>query len=286
MIKVVGVRFKKAGKIYYFDPGELDIQRNDFVIVETIRGIEFGTIEIANREVEDGDIVTPLKSVIRIATDDDIEVHKANKAKAKEAHKTFIDKVAEHELDMKLIYVEYTFDGNKILFYFTADNRIDFRELVKDLATIYKTRIELRQIGVRDGAKHLGGVGYCGRETCCSTHLCEFKPVSIKMAKDQSISLNPTKISGVCGRLMCCMRFEQEGYEYLLKTMPRIGAIVKTDEGKGVVVQNSALQQIVKVRLEKDGNVSMMNFDLEQVVDTGKVDRNYFVEEEVVGDIE
>ncbi|NLY20259.1 MAG: stage 0 sporulation family protein [Tissierellia bacterium] len=280
MIDVVGIRFRQAGKIYFFDPVGLEIDLYDHVIVETIRGIEYGQVVVANKTIREDEIISTLKPVIRVATEEDIAKNAENKRKADEAYHVFKEKVIEHDLNMKLIYVEYTFDGNKILFYFTADKRIDFRDLVKDLAAIYKTRIELRQIGVRDEAKYLGAVGYCGRETCCSTHLCEFKPVSIKMAKDQNISLNPTKISGVCGRLMCCMRYEQEGYEYLLKKMPKIGAIVKTEEGRGVVIQNSALQQIVRVRVETEDGIKMMNFPIDEVHDTGAVDKNYVTEDE------
>ena len=217
MVKVVGVRFKRAGKIYYFDPGEIDVKLNDFVIVETARGIEFGHVVVGPKEVTEDEIVAPLKSVIRVATDEDFEIHRENKRKAKEALIICEQKVAEHGLAMKLVDVEYTFDNNKVIFYFTADGRVDFRELVKDLAAIFRTRIELRQIGVRDEAKMIGGIGPCGKTICCGQFLGEFEPVSIKMAKEQSLSLNPTKISGLCGRLMCCLKFEHQVYEELYR---------------------------------------------------------------------
>ena len=213
MVKVVGVRFRTAGKIYFFDPGKLRIKRGDFVIVETARGIEFGTVVGDMREVEDDKVIQPLKPVIRIANQRDIEQEAANKVKEKEAYQVCLEKIRKHNLEMKLIDAEYTFDNNKVLFYFTADGRIDFRELVKDLAAVFKTRIELRQIGVRDETKIVGGIGICGRPLCCHTHLSDFIPVSIKMAKEQNLSLNPTKISGVCGRLMCCLKHEEETYE-------------------------------------------------------------------------
>ncbi len=213
MIKVVGVRFKSAGKIYYFDPGELDIPVESFVIVETVRGLEFGKVVIGEREVQEDDIVLPLKQVIRLATPEDIEQMEKNRSKENEAKEICLQKIATHELPMKLVDVEYTFDGSKVIFYFTAEGRVDFRELVKDLASVFRTRIELRQIGVRDEAKMVGGVGSCGRVLCCASFLGDFEPVSIRMAKDQNLSLNPTKISGICGRLMCCLKYENEGYE-------------------------------------------------------------------------
>ena len=249
MIKVVGVRFKKAGKIYYFDPADMNIQKDTYVVVETARGIEFGECVIGIKEINENDIVSPLKSVLRIATNEDIEKHFKNKDKEKDAFDICLKKIQEHGLTMKLIDVEYTFDNNKVIFYFTADGRVDFRELVKDLATIFKTRIELRQIGVRDEAKMLGGLGPCGRPMCCSTFLGDFASVSIKMAKEQNLSLNPTKISGICGRLMCCLNYEQSTYEDIRKRIPKVGSIVKTEGGTGVVVSNNIIKESVKVKL-------------------------------------
>jgi len=246
MVKVIGVRFKKAGKIYYFDPGELILGKDTSVIVETARGVEFGYVVIENREVPEEDIVAPLKSVIREATEEDVLHNKDNKEKEIEAFKICLKKIEKHKLDMKLIDVEYTFDNNKILFYFTAEGRIDFRELVKDLASVFRTRIELRQIGVRDEAKMMGGIGICGLKLCCKSFLGEFQPVSIKMAKEQGLSLNPTKISGNCGRLMCCLKYEHEAYEELLRRMPKVGAIIETAEGQGVVIDIFLLKEIVK----------------------------------------
>ncbi len=250
MVKVVGVRFKRAGKIYYFDPGEFIIDLNQNVIVETARGIEFGLVVVPNRDVDESEIVAPLKKVIRVATDEDIAHATENSRKEKEAFNVCIQKINDHKLDMKLIDVEYTFDNNKVLFYFTADGRVDFRELVKDLAAVFKTRIELRQIGVRDESKMMGGIGICGRVLCCKSFLGEFQPVSIKMAKEQSLSLNPTKISGTCGRLMCCLKYEQEAYEDLLSRVPKVGAIVATPEGQGTVVDVNLLKEILKVKLD------------------------------------
>ncbi|MDF2592679.1 MAG: stage 0 sporulation protein [Clostridia bacterium] len=254
MVKTVGVRFKKAGKIYYFDPDELVIDLEDNVIVETIRGIEFGEVVLGIREVAEEQIVAPLKKVLRVATEEDKKIYWDNKNKERDALAICLQKVQQHNLDMKLIDVEYTFDNNKIIFYFTADGRIDFRELVKDLASVFKTRIELRQIGVRDEAKMIGGVGPCGRALCCSSFLGDFAPVSIKMAKEQSLSLNPAKISGICGRLMCCLKYEQEAYEYARSIVPRIGSIVDTAEGKGEVVSNNMLKEQVRVMLELQEN--------------------------------
>jgi cell fate regulator YaaT (PSP1 superfamily) len=254
MVKTVGVRFKKAGKIYYFDPDELAINAEDNVIVETIRGIEFGEVVLGIREVSEEQIVAPLKKVLRIATDEDKRIYWDNKNKEKDALTICQQKIQQHNLDMKLIDVEYTFDNNKIIFYFTADGRVDFRELVKDLASVFKTRIELRQIGVRDESKMIGGVGPCGRALCCSSFLGDFAPVSIKMAKEQSLSLNPAKISGICGRLMCCLKYEQEAYEYARKIVPRVGSIVDTAEGKGEVVGNNMLKEQVRVLLEIQEN--------------------------------
>ncbi len=250
MVKVIGVRFKKAGKIYYFGPDEYEISKGNFVIVETARGIEFGECVIGMKEIPEDDIVSPLKLVLRIATEEDITKHKENKEKEKEAFDICLNKISEHKLNMKLIDVEYTFDNNKVIFYFTAEGRVDFRDLVKDLATIFKTRIELRQIGVRDEAKMLGGLGPCGRSLCCSTFLGDFASVSIKMAKEQSLSLNPTKISGICGRLMCCLNYEQSTYEDIRKRLPRVGSIVETKRGKGEVVNNNVLKEKISVRFK------------------------------------
>ena len=248
MTKVIGVRFRHAGKIYYFSPGDLEIATGEHVIVETARGVEYGHVVIGNREVEDEKVVQPLKSVIRLATDKDDEQSMTNREKEKEAYKICQEKIRKHKLDMKLIDAEYTFDNNKVLFYFTADGRIDFRELVKDLASVFRTRIELRQIGVRDETKILGGIGICGRPLCCYTHQSEFLPVSIKMAKEQNLSLNPTKISGVCGRLMCCLKHEEEIYEELNSRLPSVGEYVTTKDGmKGEVNSVNVLRQLVKV---------------------------------------
>ena len=241
MITVVGVRFKKAGKIYYFDPDGMDIEEGDCAIVETARGIEFGHVIVGPKEVSEEEIVPPLKKVLRIAGEEDHRIHQMNKEKAIDAFSICEQKIEEHGLEMKLIDVEYTFDNNKVIFYFTADGRVDFRELVKDLAAIFKTRIELRQIGVRDEAKMIGGLGPCGRVACCSTFLGDFDPVSIKMAKDQSLSLNPSKISGLCGRLMCCLKYENEVYEKLLEKIPAIGTIAITPEGYGTIVETNTL---------------------------------------------
>lgn len=255
MTRVIGVRFRPAGKIYYFAPGKFHIRQGDKVIVETARGIEFGTVVTGPKEVKDEEVMQPLKSVIRIATEEDKRAEEKNREKEKEAFEICLEKIRKHNLDMKLINAEYTFDNNKVLFYFTADGRIDFRELVKDLAAVFRTRIELRQIGVRDETKIRGGIGICGRPLCCHTYLSEFAPVSIKMAKEQNLSLNPTKISGVCGRLMCCLTNEEETYEELNSRLPAIGNTVTTNEGlKGEVQSVSVLRQLVKVvvTLEND----------------------------------
>ncbi len=255
MVNVIGVRFRRAGKIYYFDPAGFDIKQGDNVIVETARGVEYGKVVLGLREIEDDKVIQPLKPVIRQATPVDDEVERENKEKEKEAFRICLEKIEKHGLEMKLIDSEYTFDNNKVLFYFTADGRIDFRELVKDLASVFKTRIELRQIGVRDETKIVGGIGICGRTLCCNSHLSEFAPVSIKMAKEQNLSLNPTKISGVCGRLMCCLKNEQEAYEELNAKLPDVGDYVTTnDKLKGEVQSVSVLKQLVKVivTLEKD----------------------------------
>ena len=252
MARVVGVRFREVGKVYYFDPVDDKFEKGDHVIVETVRGIECGEIARENSDVDDSQIVKPLKKVVRRATEADLKVVSENRVKEQEAFDICIEKIAEHGLDMmKLVNVEYAFDGSKILFYYTSDVRVDFRELVKDLARVFRTRIELRQIGVRDGSKMLGGLGMCGRPFCCSTFLGDFQPVSIKMAKEQGLSLNPVKISGTCGRLMCCLKYEQDTYEHLLKITPKQGAIVDTPEGKGVVVETNLISGVLKVRLDR-----------------------------------
>lgn len=253
MIKVIGVRFRQAGKVYFFSPEQFHVKQGDKVIVETARGVEFGSVVMGPKEVEDEEITQPLKPVIRVATEEDKRNEEKNREKEKEAFDICLDKIRKHELDMKLINAEYTFDGNKVLFYFTADGRIDFRELVKDLAAVFRTRIELRQIGVRDETKIRGGIGICGRALCCHTYLSDFAPVSIKMAKEQNLSLNPTKISGVCGRLMCCLTNEEETYEELNSHLPAIGDTVTTIEGfKGEVQSVSVLRQLVKVVVSLD----------------------------------
>lgn len=266
MVKVIGVRFRTAGKVYFFNPGQLEIKQGDHVIVETARGIEYGTVVGAPREVDEEKVVQPLKSVLRIANQKDDEQEAANKQKEKEAFKICLEKIKKHDLEMKLIDAEYTFDNNKVLFYFTADGRIDFRELVKDLAAVFKTRIELRQIGVRDETKILGGIGICGRPLCCHTHLSEFAPVSIKMAKEQNLSLNPTKISGVCGRLMCCLKNEEETYEELNRKLPNVGDFVTTDDGlKGEVQSVNVLRQLVKVVVDVGDEKEIQEYRADQL---------------------
>lgn len=265
----MGVRFKKAGKIYYFDPGDFEIPKDEFVIVETARGVEFGRVVIARKQVEEHDVVLPLKKVLRIADAKDRLIVDENKKAATEAYEVCGQKVEEHELDMKLIDVEYTFDRNKVIFYFTADGRVDFRELVKDLAAIFRTRIELRQIGVRDEAKMLGGIGPCGRMLCCSTYLGDFEPVSIKMAKDQNLSLNPTKISGLCGRLMCCLKYENDEYETAKEQLPDLGDMVTTPNGTGKVVGLNILERVLQVELVEHGKV--LEFTLEEILNEGAV---------------
>jgi len=266
MVKVIGVRFRTAGKIYFFDPAKFPIKRGDHVIVETARGVEYGTVVGDPRMVEDDKVVQPLKPVLRVATKRDDEQEANNKLKEKDAFKICLEKIKKHNLEMKLIDAEYTFDNNKVLFYFTADGRIDFRELVKDLASVFKTRIELRQIGVRDETKILGGIGICGRPLCCHSHLSEFVPVSIKMAKEQNLSLNPTKISGVCGRLMCCLKHEEETYEYLNKTLPNVGDFVTTEDGlKGEVHSVNVLRQLVKVIVQIDDEKEIREYKVEQL---------------------
>lgn len=265
MANVIGVRFKPTGKMYYFDPLEFQLNPGDHVIVETSRGTEYGEVVMGNSVVEDDKFTKPLKGVIRIATDGDTEHNRKNKELAKEAYKICLEKIQKHNLEMKLVEVEYTFDGNKILFYFTADGRIDFRELVKDLATVFKTRIELRQIGVRDEAKTLGSIGVCGRDLCCSKFLNEFVPVSIKMAKEQGLSLNPTKISGACGRLMCCLKYEQETYEELLQVTPKQGSIVETPDGSGIVEYVSILKGVAKVKLDDEDEKTLKEFKVSDI---------------------
>ena len=265
MAEIIGVRFKNVGKIYYFDPDGKQINNGQRVIVETARGVECGEVALSNRIVEDSEIVSPLKKVIRIATREDLQKITENKKKEQEALEICQQKINEHKLDMKLVDVEYTFDNNKILFYFTADGRVDFRELVKDLAAIFRTRIELRQIGVRDESKMLGGLGICGRPFCCSTFLGEFQPVSIKMAKEQSLSLNPTKISGTCGRLMCCLKYEQDVYEQLLKITPKVGAIVNSPDGKGQVIDSNLLTGVIKVRLDKNPDAAPRTYNKKEL---------------------
>ncbi len=266
MIKVIGVRFRTAGKIYFFDPVNFEIKRGDHVIVETARGIEFGTVMSGVTEVEEEKVIQPLKPVIRLANQRDMEQEAANKLKEKEAFRICLEKIRKHNLEMKLIDAEYTFDNNKVLFYFTADGRIDFRELVKDLASVFKTRIELRQIGVRDETKIVGGIGICGRPLCCHSYLSDFIPVSIKMAKEQNLSLNPTKISGVCGRLMCCLKNEEETYEELNRRLPGIGDYVTTEDGlKGEVQSVNVLRQLVKVVVEEGDEKEIKEYPVEQL---------------------
>ena len=266
MVKVVGVRFRSAGKIYYFDPAECDMKVGTHVIVETARGVEYGTVMIAPREVADDKVVQPLKSVIRVATKEDEKQERRNKEKEKDAFKICLEKIAKHKLEMKLVEAEYTFDNNKLLFYFTADGRIDFRELVKDLASVFRTRLELRQIGVRDETKILGGIGICGRELCCKSYLSEFAPVSIKMAKEQNLSLNPTKISGVCGRLMCCLKNEEETYEYLNSRLRNIGDTVTTIDGvRGEVQSVNVLRQLVKVIVEVNDEKELREYKVKEL---------------------
>ena len=267
MYDVVGVRFKKAGKIYYFDPGDLSIQKDDFVIVETVRGVEYGKAVVPRKQVEEHDVVLPLKKVVRIADHKDRMIVEENKQAAQEAYDVCNEKVNGHQLDMKLVDVEYTFDRNKVIFYFTADGRVDFRELVKDLAAIFRTRIELRQIGVRDEAKMLGGIGPCGRMLCCSTFLGDFDPVSIKMAKDQNLSLNPTKISGLCGRLMCCLKYENDEYEAAKEELPDLGEIIQTPQGRGKVVGLNLLERVLQVELKEQDRV--LEYTLDEIIKEG-----------------
>ncbi|WP_134702227.1 stage 0 sporulation family protein [Ammoniphilus sp. YIM 78166] len=269
MVEVVGIRFKKAGKIYYFDPGEWPVEKNGYAIVETARGVEYGQVVIGRKQVTENDVVFPLKKVIRLATTEDSEQVSANKKMAAEAMQVCQEKIVQHQLEMKLIDVEYTFDRNKIIFYFTAEGRVDFRELVKDLAFVFRTRIELRQIGVRDEAKMLGGIGPCGRILCCSTFLGDFEPVSIKMAKDQNLSLNPVKISGLCGRLMCCLKYENDNYESAKESLPDMGQLVVTPLGNGRVVGLNILERLVQVDVPDQGKA--LEFTLEEITEMEKV---------------
>ena len=265
----MGVRFKKAGKIYYFDPGDHHVEKDDYVIVETVRGVEYGKVVVARKQVDDNDVVLPLKKVLRLADQKDRMIVDENKSAAQEAFHICSEKIIEHQLEMKLVDVEYTFDRNKVIFYFTADGRVDFRELVKDLASIFRTRIELRQIGVRDEAKMLGGIGPCGRMLCCSTFLGDFEPVSIKMAKDQNLSLNPTKISGLCGRLMCCLKYENDEYETAKEELPDLGEIIKTPHGTGKVVGLNILERVLQVELKELERV--LEFTIDEILNEGTV---------------
>lgn len=265
MAEIISVRFKEVGKNYYFDPKGAKYSKGDKVIVETARGLECGEVTIANREISDEEITSPLKPVLRMANEADLTTVRENREKEKAAFDVCLEKIQYHKLDMKLVDVEYTFDRNKILFYFTADGRVDFRELVKDLAAVFRTRIELRQIGVRDESKKVGGLGICGRPFCCNTFLGDFQPVSIKMAKEQSLSLSPVKISGTCGRLMCCLKYEQEAYEHLLRVTPKNGAIVETKEGKGTVVDFNLLTGMLKVSLEKRPDAAPISVNRKEV---------------------
>ncbi len=285
MIKVIGVRFRQAGKIYYFDPLDMEISRGQHVIVETARGVEYGSVVLGNKEVEDDKVVLPLKPVMRIATPEDDAHVKENREKERAAYKTCLEKIHKHELEMKLIEAEYTFDNNKLLFYFTADGRVDFRELVKDLAAVFRTRIELRQIGVRDETKILGGLGICGRELCCKAYLSEFAPVSIKMAKEQGLSLNPTKISGMCGRLMCCLKNEEDTYEYLNSTLPNVNDKVTTPEGiVGTVESVNVLRQLVYVIVEEGDTKERREYKVKEL--KFKPHRKHFNKEEAADDAE
>lgn len=266
MLKIIGVRFKSVGKIYYFDPKDYDVKMGDKVIVETARGVECGEVALVDREIDETRFTNPVKGIIRLATPNDMKTIEKNRQKEKVAFKICEQKIAAHKLKMNLIDVECTFDNNKLLFYFTAESRVDFRELVKDLAAVFRTRIELRQIGVRDEAKMLGGLGICGQPFCCSRFLGEFQPVSIKMAKEQGLSLNPTKISGTCGRLMCCLKYEQDSYEDLLKHTPKVGAIVRTADGKGVVEEVNLLTGKLRVKMDKNDNVVVVKKDDIEVI--------------------
>lgn len=265
MAEIIGVRFKPVGKTYYFDPQDFEINKGDNVIVETSRGIEYGTVVVGRKEINDDELLKPVKPIMRPAQQEDHERYRENKKKEKEAFDICAEKIKRHGLEMKLIEVEYTFDGSKILFYFTADGRVDFRELVKDLAMVFRTRIELRQIGVRDESKTIGSIGVCGRSLCCSKFLGEFAPVSIKMAKEQGLSLNPSKISGACGRLMCCLKYEQDTYEELLKKLPRHGALVKTPDGNGIVESVSVLKEKVKVSVGEEKERTIKEYNASEI---------------------
>ena len=265
MAEIIGVRFKPVGKTYYFDPQDFEINKGDNVIVETSRGIEYGTVVVGRKEINDDELLKPVKPIMRPAQQEDHERYRENKKKEKEAFDICAEKIKRHGLEMKLIEVEYTFDGSKILFYFTADGRVDFRELVKDLAMVFRTRIELRQIGVRDESKTIGSIGVCGRSLCCSKFLGEFAPVSIKMAKEQGLSLNPSKISGACGRLMCCLKYEQDTYEELLKKLPRHGALVKTPDGNGIVESVSVLKEKVKVSVREEKERTIKEYNASEI---------------------
>lgn len=283
MVNVVGVRFKKAGKIYYFSPDDIDIVLYDFVIVETARGVEFGHVVKGPKAISEEELVSPLKNVLRVATDEDFQIHRENKKNAKEAFTICEEKIKEHGLEMKLIDSEYTFDNNKVIFYFTAEGRVDFRELVKDLASIFRTRIELRQIGVRDEAKVLGGIGPCGKTCCCTQFLGEFDPVSIKMAKEQNLSLNPTKISGLCGRLMCCLKYEQHVYEELLERMPVVGEYAITEYGKGTIVETYTLLERIKVKVRlNDGSEDYKQYQIDEVKLTGEMNPKFKQDENIL----
>ncbi|MGI6698757.1 MAG: PSP1 domain-containing protein [Christensenellales bacterium] len=288
MANVVGVRFKNAGKLYYFNPSSCWPSAGDLVIVETTRGVELGEVVVGISEVDDADLTAPLKNVLRIATQDDVEQYNRNLEKAADARPIVLEKIQQHQLDMKLVGIEYTFDLQKLIIYFTSDGRVDFRQLVKDLAYVFKARIELKQIGVRDEAKMIGGLGACGRNLCCSTFLGDFQPVSIKMAKEQNLSLNPTKISGMCGRLMCCLKYEQEFYEKTRKTMPRVGRDVQTPDGIGTVIELNILKNTVKVRLKKEDDLNpikdyepsvLRRLDKEDKYSDGKQQKQQAIEE-------
>lgn len=280
MTKVVGIRFKPVGKIYYFNPEDIKLNPGDGVIVETTRGVEYGTVVLADKEIDEQEFNMPIKSIQRKATDADIAIAEDNKKRAKEAFDICLEKIAANNLEMNLVDVEYTFDRSKVLFYFTADGRVDFRQLVKDLAAVFRTRIELRQIGVRDEAKLLGGFGICGRPLCCSQFLGDFEPVSIKMAKEQSLSLNPTKISGTCGRLMCCLKYEQDAYEELLKKSPNVGALVDTPVGRGTVIASQLLKGIVSVKIDNSDTV-VNDFKVDDIVIIKNTQRNTNQKEDV-----
>jgi len=285
MAIIIGVKFKGAGKVYYFDPDEAILNAGDYVVVETSRGIECGTVTFGNREINDDGLNRPLKKIIRPATAEDIAHLEDNRKKEEKAYGICLKKIIEHNLKMKLVTVEYTFDNNKILFYFTADGRVDFRELVKDLAGLFRTRIELRQIGVRDESKMLGGLGICGREFCCKGFLSDFQPVSIKMAKEQGMSLNPVKISGTCGRLMCCLKYEQEAYSDLLKKTPKIGAYVSTPDGKGTVVDQNLIKGILNIQLQKNPDSPPKSYKVNEVklIKDGQIKINKNEQEELKG---